>query len=103
MQVRLIMSWDIKPERDQEYFEFVMRDFVPGITRLGMQPTEAWFTVYGRNSQTPQIMMGAIIDSFPKLKALLTNKEWLELHGKLEQFITNYKQKIIRVTPYFPV
>ena len=47
MSVKVIMTWDIAPERDQEYFEFVVGEFVPGVQRLGLQPAEAWqpFTV----------------------------------------------------------
>ena len=67
MQVKIIMSWDIKPGRDQEYFEFVVREFAPGITRLGLQPTEAWFAIYG---ECPQIMMGGITSDFGTMKTL---------------------------------
>src|SRR5579859_1694547 len=99
MQVKLIMSWDIKQNRDQEYFEFVVREFAPGIARLGLQPTEAWFTVFGKR---PQIMMGGTTEDFETMKGLLDTKEWAELHEKLMQYVTNYQQKIIRSSPNFP-
>ena len=98
MQVKLIMSWDIKQGRDQEYFEFVVREFAPGITRLGLQPTEAWFAVYGK---CPQIMMGGITTDLATMKTLLESKEWKELHDRLQQFVTNYAQKIVRFSPGF--
>ena len=41
MPVKVIMTWDIAAERDQEYFEFVIGEFVPGVQRLGLQPAEA--------------------------------------------------------------
>jgi hypothetical protein len=98
MQVKIIMSWDIKQGRDQEYFEFVVREFAPGITRLGLQPTEAWFSVYG---ECPQIMMGGITSDFETMKSLLDSKEWKELHERLMQYVTNYSQKIVRFSPGF--
>ncbi len=98
MQVKIIMNWDIKPGRDQEYFEFVVREFAPGITRLGLQPTEAWFTVYG---ECPQIMMGGITTDFDTMRTMLDSKEWQDLHGKLMQFVSNYEQKIVRFSPGF--
>jgi len=98
MQVKLIMSWDIKQGRDQEYFEFVVREFAPGITRLGLQPTEAWFSVYG---ECPQIMMGGITSDFDTMKSLLDSTEWKELHERLLQFVSNYAQKIVRFSPGF--
>jgi hypothetical protein len=98
MQVKIIMSWDIKQGRDQEYFEFVVREFAPGITRLGLQPTEAWFSIYG---ECPQIMMGGITSDFGTMKTLVDSKEWQELHDRLLQYVNNYQQKIVRFSPGF--
>jgi len=100
MQVKIIMNWDIKQGHDQEYFEFVVREFAPGITRLGLQPTEAWFAVYGKCSQ---IMMGGITSDFTAMKTLLDSKEWKNLHERLTQYVTNYTQKIVRFSPGFQI
>ena len=56
MSVKLIMTWDILPEHEQEYFEFVVREFIPGVQRLGLDLQDAWATVYGEH---PQILVGA--------------------------------------------
>jgi hypothetical protein len=53
LAVKLLMTWDILPGREQEYFEFVVRDFIPELQRMGMEPSDAWFTMYGNH---PQIM-----------------------------------------------
>ena len=98
MQVKILMSWDIKSGRDQEYFEFVVREFAPGITRLGLQPTEAWFAIYG---ECPQIMMGGITSDFDTMQSLLESKEWTDLHERLLQYVSNYKQKVVRFSPGF--
>ena len=39
MQVKVLMTWDIAAERDQEYFEFIIGEFIPGVQRLGLQAT----------------------------------------------------------------
>lgn len=90
--VKLLMSWDIQPGRDAEYFEFVVREFVPGITRLGIQPTEAWFTIFG---DCPQMLTGGITDSVDSMNGILDSEDWLDLHGKLLDLVTNYRQKIV--------
>jgi len=95
MMVKLLMSWDIKPGRDSEYFEFVVREFVPGITRLGLQPTEAWFTIYG---DRPQVLTGGITDDMEAMQKILDSDEWQNLHEKLLEMVTNYRQKIVRAT-----
>jgi hypothetical protein len=98
MQVKLIMTWDIKPGRDQEYFEFIVGDFAPGVRRLGLKPTQAWFTVYGA---APQIMMEGITDDLASMKAMLDGDEWQALHDRLMEYVINFNQKIVRLLPRF--
>jgi hypothetical protein len=93
--VKLLMSWDIKPGRDAEYFEFVVREFVPGLTRLGLQPTEAWFTIYG---ECPQVLTGGITEDLDDMQRILGSKEWQQLHSHLLDMVVNYQQKIVRAT-----
>ncbi|MBE9475035.1 MAG: hypothetical protein IMY85_09110, partial [Chloroflexi bacterium] len=90
MAVKLIMSWDILPGREQEYFEFVVREWVPGIQRLGLEPTDAWFTMYGNH---PQIIAGAEIDDRQNLNILLDSTEWLALTERLLNFVTDFSYK----------
>jgi len=59
--VKILMTWDIKPGREQEYFEFMVREWVPGIQRLGIEPTDAWYTQHGNS---PQILSGGTARSF---------------------------------------
>ncbi|MES0361102.1 MAG: hypothetical protein ABUK20_09325 [Anaerolineales bacterium] len=92
MAVKLIMSWDILPGREQEYFEFVVREWVPGIQRLGLEPTDAWFTMYGNH---PQIIAGAQIGNKPDLDSLLDSTEWLTLTERLLNFVTDFSFKVV--------
>ncbi|MBI3243726.1 MAG: hypothetical protein HYZ49_15685 [Chloroflexi bacterium] len=91
--VKLLMSWDIKAGVEQEYFEFVVREFVPGITRLGIQPIEAWYTVYGNS---PQILTAGVADSKEVIEKALSTEEWQALQDKLETYVDNLEKKIIR-------
>jgi hypothetical protein len=92
MPAKLILSWDILPGREQEYFEFVVREFIPGVQRLGFDLTDAWATVFGGQ---PQIMVGAVSDTRQHLKEMLDTPEWLDLQLKLAALIENYQQKIV--------
>lgn len=98
--IKLLLSWDIKPGRDQDYFEFMVREFAPGITRLGLDPKEAWFAVYG---DCPQIMMEGVTEDLATMRALLDSPEWIMLHEKLLDFVDNYQQKIVRANPGFQI
>lgn len=98
--VKLLMQWDIKPGRDQEYFEFVVREWVPGITKLGVEPTGAWFTIYSR-TDAAQIVTEGIAQDLDTMRRILRSVEWLQLHGKLQDYVTNYRQKVVRLRPDF--
>jgi hypothetical protein len=39
------MTWAITPGREQEYFEFVVREFIPQVQQLGMELKDAWLTM----------------------------------------------------------
>ncbi len=98
--VKIIMFWDIKPEREQEYFEFVVREWVPGITRMGMEPTGAWYTAYSQNNQS-QIMTEGLAEDIDAMRTILSSQEWDRLQRRLLEFVSNYRQKVVRVNGDF--
>jgi len=98
--VKLLMHWDIKQEREQDYFEFVVREWMPGLTRLGIEPTGAWYTAYSRTKQS-QIMTEGIAEDLDTMRRILGSPEWLRLHRRLLEYVNNYQQKIVRVTGGF--
>jgi hypothetical protein len=86
------MTWDILPGREQEYFEFVVRDFIPGMQRMGMEPNDAWYTVYGNH---PQIMVGAKMDTLSALQEVLDSSEWASMTGRLLDYVENFEYKVV--------
>lgn len=90
--VKLIMTWDIMPGREQDYFEFVVREFLPGMQNMGLEPSDAWFTVFGSQ---PQIMVAAQMDTQDAMEKLLASPEWSGLTGRLLDYVVNFQQKII--------
>jgi predicted amino acid dehydrogenase len=94
MAIKLIMTWNISPEREQEYFEFVVRDFIPGVQRLGVDLTDAWATVYGAH---PQILVGAILPSQKQAKTLLKSDDWKNLNNQLREYVRDYAEKVVEV------
>lgn len=92
MAVKLILNWDIAPEKEQEYFEFVVREFIPGVQKLGFELTDAWATVYG---DQPQIMVGAILPTREEVNEVLETSEWHSLNNQLQDFVKNYSFKVV--------
>jgi hypothetical protein len=90
--VKLLMSWDIQSGREAEYFQFIIQEFVPGLLRMGLQPTEVWFTAYG---DCPQIQAGGLAPDVATVRNVVGSSEWHELQTKLEEYVTSYQQKVI--------
>ncbi len=98
MMMKLLMSWDIKSGREQPYFEFIVREFAPGLMRLGLQPTEAWYTVFGDG---PQILTGGVTSDMETMNKILEGDEWRELRNRLLGYVTNFRQKVVAANGSF--
>lgn len=98
MAVKLLMSWDILPGKEQTYFEFAMKTFAPDLMKMGWQPTEAWYTLYGEG---PQIMTAGITDSVEQMREILDSHEWEELRARLLDYVANFHYKVVPATGRF--
>jgi len=98
MTVKLLMTWDIIPGREQEYFEFVVREFIPGVQRLGMEPSDAWLTVYG---DRPQISTAMQMPTLSALQRAINTAEWDSLVRQLSDFVEGYQHKIVQARSGF--
>ena len=98
MAVKLLMTWDILPGREQEYFEFVVRDFIPSVQRLGLEPSDAWFTMYG---DKPQILTGMQVASISSLERILNSSEWETLTQQLLDYVENFDYKVVQARSGF--
>jgi len=92
MASKLIMTWDIAPEKEQEYFEFVVREFLPNVQRFGFTLSDAWVTVYG---DQPQIMVGAVMPSIKKVKEAINSDKWKLMVDKLLGYVINFQLKVV--------
>ncbi len=96
--VKILMTWDIKPGREQEYFEFMVREWVPGIQRLGIEPTDAWYTQHGNS---PQILSGGTARDLGAMRKILSTDDWHSLKEQLLGFVDNYQERLVRARSGF--
>jgi hypothetical protein len=92
MSVKLMMTWDIAPEHEQDYFEFVIGEFIPGVQRLGFQPVEAWATIFG---DYPQIQVGILAEDLPDIQQVLRSDGWIQMQDKLLALVKNFSYKVV--------
>ena len=92
MPVKILMTWDIAAEHEQEYFEFVIGEFVPGVQRLGLQPAEAWATLYGSYPQIQVVLAGRQCAAGPQCPGI---QRLDDASGPAFHYIRNYSYKIV--------
>jgi len=86
------MTWDISQENEQEYFEFIISELIPGVQRLGFHPLDAWATLYG---DYPQIQVGMMAPDTESAQEALDSDAWVMLREKLFGYIDNFSYKIV--------
>ncbi|MCP5096790.1 MAG: hypothetical protein GY943_14660 [Chloroflexi bacterium] len=98
MPSKIIMRWDIRPETDSEYFEFLVHEFIPGLNKLGIIEIQVWYTEYGTCEQK---LASGIIQSLDEMKNVMKSEAWESLIDKLEGYVNNFTHKVIPATGGF--
>jgi hypothetical protein len=91
-QVKLLLSFDIRPGRENAYRRFIMEEFLPQAQSLGLMPTDAWHTAYG---QYPGRLIGFAADDLGVVRAARSTDEWREMMSKLEGYVLNFTARVV--------
>lgn len=86
------MSWDIQPGRERSYEEFMLRRYIPAIKKLGLEPSDFWYTLCG---DCRQILIGCTIEDRDGLNSILDSEGWTKLEEQLSSFVVNYTYKVV--------
>jgi hypothetical protein len=90
--IKLLLTYDVIPSRQQEYYQFVMGRYVPALQSMGFQMSEAWHTAYG---DLPDRLVGFICRDEATLFKLLNSDLWPTINEELEGFVTGFDYKIV--------
>jgi hypothetical protein len=91
-EVKLMMTWDILPGREEDYFEFHIRKFVPTLEKMGLTLHEAWLTQYGDH---PRLMVEALVPNLGRARRILHSDEWDNLGLLLSDLVENFDYKVV--------
>jgi hypothetical protein len=90
--IKLLMTWDIQPGREEDYFVFHIRKSVPALEGLGVALSEAWLTVYG---EQPRLLAEAVIPSIDSARKVLDSNAWHDLGSQMEDLVDNFDYKLV--------
>jgi hypothetical protein len=100
MSTKLIMNWDIRPETESEYFEFLVHEFIPAMNRLGISEIQVWYTTYGKCEQK---LATGIAEDIKQMQQALNSEDWEKMVEKLQNYVTNLHLKVVPASRGFQI
>ena len=100
MAIKLLIRWDIRPEKESEYFEFLVHEFIPALNRLGVEDILVWYTAYG---EVEQKLAEGVVESEEKMREILESEEWIIVTDKLQTYVVDYNLKAIPASKGFQI
>ena len=91
-QVKLLLSYDIRPGHENAYRRFVVDEFLPKAQELGLVPTDAWHTAYG---DYPDRLIGFVADDLATAHAAMRSDAWQALMGRLEAHTGKLTRRLV--------
>ena len=91
-QYKVIMTYDILPSSQENYYRFVMSEFVPAMQEMGVYMSEAWHTAYGKY---PLRMVTFVAEEMETIDEMLHSEEWQALEDRFLGDVRNYSVQIV--------
>ncbi len=92
MPVKLNHYYSIIPDKITDYEKFMIKEFIPGINRLGIHAVAGWTILVGAYSE---IMLETVGNDLEFVEKALRNPKYKDLRIKLFNFIKEYKTKVL--------
>lgn len=90
--LKLLLSYEVNQGTLQEYYQFVMGQYVPALQSMGLQMSEAWHTAYGN---APNRLIGFVCTDQQTMAQLLDSELWGDLNDELEKYVSDLNYKVI--------
>ena len=90
--MKVLLSYDIIPETQETYYQFMLGELVPAVQGMGLGMAEAWHTAVGNY---PLRLVAFVGESRTQVDEVLGSEKWDELEARLQQYVTNYKRRIV--------
>lgn len=91
---KLILTYDVQPEMQDTYLQFMLGEMVPAVQSLGLQMSGAWHTAYG---QYPVRLIEFLGEDQAAINTVLETPLWNSMESRLKGYVLNYTKKIVRV------
>ncbi len=94
----MILTYNILPEHQEEYFNFMVNVFMPTLQRIGLTNAGVWHTAYG---DYPARLSVFVADDEQTMEQALAGKTWKDAEAKLAKYVKDYTRRVIEFQPGF--
>jgi hypothetical protein len=98
--VKLLLSYDPRPDVQEAYFEYVLGEFVPALERIGLPMCEAWHTAYG---SYPLRLAAFLAPDLLTLQQVLRSETFHSLEARLQDYVVNYHRRVVEARMGFQI
>lgn len=90
---RVMLQFDIRPDRYEQYYRYMLRDFVPTMQELGLHMIFAWHVVGGNY---PERQVDFVCESARSLRTILADARFHLAEDQLQTYTLHYRRRIVR-------
>ena len=91
MPVKFNQYWTVDFDKTQAYEKFIIRDYIPGVNKLGIHIVAGWSVLIGGYSEN---VLEGISNDLELLEKALRDKKYKELNDELQNYIKKYNSAI---------
>ncbi len=96
--VKDLMTYDINPHSAEGYYKFMLKKMVPTLDKLGLSMVEAWHTAAG---DYPIRLVTFVAEGEDIANEVLESAEFYALEERLQEFVSNYRCRVVPLRRHF--
>jgi len=93
MMVKLLLAYDVKEYRQEEYYQFIIHEFLPRAQKLGLRFYHVWQTTYG---DYPSRLVEFFAEDEATMRRALDHEVWDSIETKLGEYVTDYEKRVVK-------
>ena len=92
MELKLLLAYNIRPNREAEYYRYVLGEFLPSLQDIGLMMVEGWHTAYG---DYPVRLIVFRAHDGVDMYEVLKSSEWDRGKEKLLKLVGDYEERLV--------
>lgn len=93
MQIKLLLAYDVHEHRREEYYQFIIGEFLPQAQKLGLILDDVYQTAYG---DYPSRLLSFVIQDEETMNTALSSEVWDSIETKLGEYVIDYEKRTVR-------